>query len=92
MTINKKDTVNLPKWLVILLFPLIIGGLGGLATSMYSAGRTSKQIEINTILIKDVQTEKANKEDLIKVENTLIRIETKLDNHITNTRNGVTIH
>lgn len=97
MTIDRRDTINIPKWLFILIIPLILGGVGGIVTSSYTLGGKIKELEVVSNSVKDAQIEiqllkingiedlrktKADKEMINRIEGSLLRIETKLDNHI----------
>jgi hypothetical protein len=82
MTIRKTDVITLPKWLVILILPLLIGGMGGYASSSFSRGAQAKQIEVNTKRLEVVETDKADMALYKTIEKSLTRIEGKLDAHI----------
>jgi hypothetical protein len=82
MTLNKADVITIPKWLVIVIIPLVLGGIGGYATSRFDKGRQEKQIEVNTKRLDVVESNKVDREQFIMIENTLTRIENKLDSHI----------
>jgi Sec-independent protein translocase protein TatA len=82
MTIDKRDQITLPKWLVIIVIPIIVGGFSGLASSMYSLGGAVKQIEINTKRLDIVEGEIVTQAEITKIDNSLGRIENKLDLHL----------
>lgn len=82
MTINKKDTITIPKWLLMLLIPVLVGGVSGLITSSFTLGKNSKQIEINTKRLDMVESDKVNLKQFSMIEKSLERIENKLDLHL----------
>lgn len=86
MTIDKREMITIPKWLVIVLVPLILGGIGGFASSMYTMGGYTKQVEINQKAIEKIETIKADKEVtntiLNNIYSSLHTIEKKLDDHV----------
>jgi hypothetical protein len=88
MTLDRKDIITIPKWLVIILVPFILGAMGGLITGSYNVGVKSNQIEINTKRLDVVEKEKADKDTYNKllddIHGSLNRIETKLEAHINN--------
>lgn len=79
MTISKSEVITIPKWLVIVLFPILIGGIAGFAASKASAAKTETRVEV---LQKDVE-KKANQTEFMIIQNQLNRMESKLDKHIT---------
>jgi len=86
MTIDKRDTINIPKWLLLLVIPIVLGGISGFGTSMYALGKNNRQVEVNTKRLETIETLKADKETtnavLVQINSSLYRIENKLDNHI----------
>jgi hypothetical protein len=81
MTINKSDVVTLPKWLIIIIIPIMLGSIG-YAASRFAAGKQDKQIEVNTKRLDVVESNKIDRVQFEMIENSLIRIESKLDGHI----------
>jgi len=89
MTLDRRETINIPKWLVIVAIPILLGGVGGYATSRYSAGKQEKQIEVNTKRLDVVESNKVNYkefelvlEGIDRIEQNQTRLEGKLDDHI----------
>lgn len=97
MTIDKKDTIQIPRWLILFVVPIIVGGISGIATSAFSAGKKVQQIETlkkevdeNALQVKELKSNeieylrnnKADKEVVDKIYNSLVRIENKFDQHI----------
>jgi hypothetical protein len=82
MTIDKREVITIPKWLVIVLIPIIMGSIGGFAVGRFDAGRNSKQIEVNTKRLDVVERNKVDMETFKVIEGSLQRIEDKLDKHI----------
>jgi hypothetical protein len=89
MTIDKREVITIPKWLVILFVPLIFGGVGGFATGSFGRGQVVKQVEVNTKRLDSVEKDKIGqgemsmlKTQLDRIETRQARIEEKLDKHI----------
>lgn len=93
MTIDRKETISIPKWLLLLAIPTIMGVFGSLLTSAVAKGSQAKQVEINTLRLDKVEANKVNaaefemvKELLVEIKGEnkqqLTRIENKLDDHI----------
>ena len=97
MVLNKSEVITIPKWLVIVLFPILIGGIAGYATSRFNAGRQEKEIEVtmdaskvNALAIKELKTNELNDLQATKVDRNefklvvdqLNRIELKIDKHM----------
>jgi hypothetical protein len=82
MTIDKRDKVTIPKWAIIVILPLIFGLIGGGLSSMFALGRSANQIEVNTKRLDVVEESKVDNTEFKIIENSLIRIENKLDQHL----------
>jgi hypothetical protein len=82
MTIDKREMVNIPKIWVILLLPLIVGIIGGALSSSYGIGRYANQVEINTKRLDIVEKNKVDNDKFTLIENSLDRIESKIDQHL----------
>ena len=89
MVIDKREQITLPKWLVILVVPLLVGAIGGAITGSYNSGARDKQVEINTGIInthseeiKTIKDEMFTKEDGSEIKSTLRDINNKLDQHL----------
>jgi hypothetical protein len=82
MTVNRKDVITIPKWLVIVLIPIVMGSVGGFAASRFNYGKNEKQIEVNTKRLDVVEQNKVDNARFVIIENSLNRIEDKLDRHI----------
>ena len=93
MTIDRKETISIPKWLLLLAIPTIMGVFGSLLSSAVAKGSLGKQVEVNTIQLDKLETNKVNvtefemvKELLVEIKGEnkqqLTRIENKLDDHI----------
>lgn len=78
MTISKSEVITIPKWLVIVLFPIIIGGITGYAASKASAAK----VETKTELLQKEVEKKANQTEFLIIQKQMDRIEGKLDKHI----------
>lgn len=65
MTINKSETVNIPKIWVIVVLPLLVGGVSGLVTSSFKMGQKSQQIETVVKSIDDLKKDKVSSEAFI---------------------------
>ena len=93
MTIDRKETISIPKWLLLLAIPTIMGVFGSLLSSAVAKGSLGKQVEVNTLRLDKVEKNKVNtiefemvKELLVEIKGEnkqqLTRIESKLDDHI----------
>ena len=82
MTIDKKDIITLPKWLVILVFPMIISGIMTLSLVSLYAGGLKEKVEKTEIDVRDLDQSKVDRNEATQMLNSLNRIETKLDSYI----------
>ncbi len=71
MTIDKKDFIKIPKWLVIVFLPILISGITAYGVVRTKDAKIEKQVEINTILLED----KADCDDMLSIWEALHRIE-----------------
>jgi hypothetical protein len=60
MTLNKSETVNLPKWLIILILPIVIGGVSGLITASFSMGKNSVELQSVKKSVEKLEMDKVN--------------------------------
>ena len=82
MTIDKKDVVTLPKWLVILVLPMIISAIVAYGLVSETKATLETKSVRNEQEITRLQDQKIDRNELNQLINTLNRIELKLDNHI----------
>jgi len=79
MTVDRKDVVTIPKWLVIVLLPVLVSALTGYGT--YKISSTTYELEIRNL--KSDSEKKINKAEVdvqfTDIRNRLLRIEEKLD-------------
>ena len=85
MTIDREGNVKVSKWVIGIILPLIVSLITTLAVYAFSSGEQSRQVEINSEMIqqkvdKDVMNLVLKKLD--SIEAAQIRLEDKLDNHI----------
>ena len=99
MTVDRKETISIPKWLLLLAIPTIMGVFGGLLSSAVAKGTYQNQVNVNTKRLDNVEKDKVNVIEFEIVKDILIetktdnkqqlnRIENKLDTHI---QNGSTV-
>ena len=84
MTIDKKEVISIPKWLILVIIPILVGGMGGYASSRASSARTEKQVEVNTRLLDS----KVSRDEfalvikqLDRIELSVEKVDNKLDDH-----------
>jgi len=82
MTINRNDVITIPKWLVIILLPMLIAGIT--SYGFYRANNAKMEEKINSqekVVIK-LDNNKVSTAEFKMMQNQLDRIENKLDQHI----------
>jgi len=82
MTVDKKEVITLPKWLVILVLPMLVSGLVAYGAMSSWKGTYENKVETNEVQIQRLEEKKVNRDEYNQLINTLNRIENKLDNHI----------
>ena len=83
MTFNKKDTITLPKWLIIILIPILMSSITAYGVVKAKDAKLEKQVEINTSALEkkaDAVDIGSLKEAMDRIENDLIIIKTSLIN------------
>lgn len=86
MTIDKKEIITLPKWLVIVLLPSIISAIVTLSmVSLYAGGITEK-VKKSESEIELLNKNKFDRNEANLMLNSLNRIENKLDSYISNNK------
>ena len=81
MTINRNDVITIPKWLVIILLPMLIAGIT--SYGFYRANNAKMEEKINSqekVVIK-LDNNKVSTAEFKMMQNQLDRIENKLDQH-----------
>jgi hypothetical protein len=81
-----KSDVKIPVWMFAIIVTLMLALLGFTAVNAtYRQQVVQNTIEISNIKnneIKQLQSDKADKVEVITIQTTLVRIENKLDNYI----------
>ena len=80
--VAKNEMVYFPKYLFVAILPILIGGIGGYATSRFNAGKLETRIEYHEKILEG----KADRRELESIEKILIRMEKKWDDHIDNNK------
>lgn len=82
MTIDKKEVITLPKWLVILVLPGLVSALVAYGAWSSWKGSTDTESQRNKQDIQKLYDQKADRSENTLIMNSLERIEKKLDDHI----------
>jgi len=82
MTIDKKEVVTIPKWIIMILAPIIFGSLAGWGVGRYTSGKNEKTLEITVKDVDLLKATKVSKDEFLIIKDQLNRIEVKLDDHI----------
>jgi len=81
-----KNDVKIPVWMFAIIVTLMLALLGFTAVNATNRQQVVQNtIEITNIKnneIKQLQTDKADKAEVVTIQTTLVRIENKLDNYI----------
>jgi hypothetical protein len=82
MTIDKRQMVHIPQWILSFALPIMISAVIGLASGMFAAGRATgsvtTQVVVNTKRLDEVEKSKVTPAEILHINNSLERIETKL--------------
>ena len=78
IVVAKSEMVSFPKWIIIIILPVIAGAMGSYGINKFTAGRIETRLEYHEKMIEG----KADRNEFIQIEKLLLRIDTKLDDHI----------
>jgi len=79
MTIDKRETINVPTWLVAVFAPIIIAGIVSYGVSQSAKGATDTKIIRAEQDIETLRKEKVSKDEMTLILDRLKSIEGKLD-------------
>ena len=82
MTVDKKDVITIPKWLVIWLLPMLVSGVVAFGVVSEIKAQLQIKAERNEKEIERLQDQKVDRYEFNQLINTLHSIERKLDMHI----------
>lgn len=82
MTVDKKDVVTIPKWLVIVILPLLVSILGSLVTVATAKANLESGVDNNEKQINKLFEQKTDRNEQALIMKSLERIESKLDDHL----------
>lgn len=82
MTVNKNEIITLPKWLVILVLPMLVSAIMTISIISNEKGTYNEKVNKHTIEIEALKMDKIDRNELNFIIPALSRIEGKLDTHI----------
>ena len=82
MTIDKKEVITLPKWLVILVLPMLISAIVAFGSISAWKGSYETKAMRNEQEIQKLDEKKVDRNEFNQLINTLNRIENKFDSHV----------
>lgn len=88
MTIDKREVITIPKWLVIVVLPMIISGLVAFGSISTWKGSIETKTSRNEKEIETLFTKKVEYSEYNRLFMTLERIEKKIDEHIASDKNN----
>jgi len=84
MTVNRNEVVTIPKWLVIVLLPMLIAGITSFGFfKANNAKQEEKMMQTEKTLLR-IDDTKVDAKEFKMLQDQLNRIENKLDQHISN--------
>lgn len=81
MTVDKKDVITIPKWLVIWLLPMLVSGVVAFGVVSEIKAQLQIKAERNEKEIERLQDQKVDRNEFNQLINTLNRLEKKFDMH-----------
>ncbi|MBV5313778.1 MAG: hypothetical protein JZU47_10810 [Prolixibacteraceae bacterium] len=82
MTVDKKDIITIPKWLVIWVAPMLVSAIVAFGTISAWKGKYETKAARNEQEIQRLDERKVDRKEMDLLLNTLNRIENKLDSHV----------
>ena len=83
MTVNRNDVITIPKWLVIWLLPMLIAGITSYGFYRANNAKLEEKIASQEKTVIKIENNKVSTGEFKMMQGQLDRIETKLDQHIT---------
>ncbi len=84
MTVDKKDVITIPKWLVIWISPAIVSVIIGYGAYKTFSANIETTLTLQKDQIKQLQESKIERNEFNLILNQLRDINIKLDEHINN--------
>lgn len=84
MTVDKKDVITIPKWLVIWISPAIVSVIIGYGAYKTFSANIETTLTLQKDQIKQLQESKIERNEFNMILNQLRDINIKLDEHINN--------
>lgn len=81
MTLDKNDVITLPKWLVILVLPMIVSAIISFGLFRANAAKTEEKVSNVVNVTNELKQTKVDRNEFIIIQNQLNRIESKVDAH-----------
>lgn len=82
MTLDKKEVITLPKWLVIIVAPMIVAGIVTYGSVNFWKGSAETKINRAEAEIQKLDEKKLDRDEFEQLMKTINRVEDKLDKHI----------
>ena len=84
MTLDKNDIITLPKWLVIVVLPMIVSAI--ISFGLFRANAAKQEEKVSNVInvTNELKQTKVDRNEFIMIQNQLNRIESKVDRYIEN--------
>lgn len=87
MTLDKNDIITLPKWLVIVVLPMVVSAI--ISFGLFRANAAQQEEKVNNVInvTNELKQNKVERNEFIMIQNQLNRIEEKVDAHMNSDKN-----
>lgn len=82
MTLDKNDIITLPKWLVIVVLPMLVSAV--ISFGLFRANAAQQEEKVSNVInvTNELKQTKVDRNEFIMIQNQLNRIEEKVDAHM----------
>jgi uncharacterized protein YpmS len=82
MTLDKKEVITIPKWLVVILSPVIVALVVSFGSMNLWKGASDTKLDRAEQEIEKLDNEKVDRTEFNQLMNAMNRVEDKLDEHM----------
>lgn len=82
MTFNKSEVIEIPKWLIVLVLPMIVAGVVSYGLFKANSAKNEEKVNQMDARMEKIDRAKVDRNEFVMMQNQLNRIEQKLDEHI----------
>ena len=83
MTINRNEVITIPKWILVILIPILATAITSYGVFKGQTAKQDEKLMNQEREITHIEATKVSRDEFLMLQNQLNRIESKLDQHVT---------